>query len=184
MLCPCSGFGVTGMFQLVKARLTVPVTVLHTSDSLHYSGMAPVSEMQGQGETPRAPGMGTARVKGTMRGLRGFVGRKERKPAAAAWLVSTRPPKPSLAFLGRSWGLSTLPQAQSPHLRSGRRLWNHIGVLPALPPGTSDLASLRLGLAPLHSGASEGCGEHAWEEVWNTAPTVSCEEQGLLGWRL
>lgn len=99
MLCPCSGFGVTGMFQLVKARLTVPVTVLHTPDSLHYSGMAPVSEMQGQGETPRAPGMGTARVKGTMRGLRGFVGRKERKPAAAAWLVSTRPPSPLWLFL-------------------------------------------------------------------------------------
>lgn len=46
------------------------------------------------------------------------------------------------------------------------------------------MASLRLGLAPLHSGASEGCGEHAWEEVWNTARTVSCEERGLHGWRL
>lgn len=98
MFRPCSGFGVTGMFQLVKARLTVP-TVLHTPDSLHYSGTAPVSEMQGQEETPRAPGMGTARVKGTMWGLRGFVGRKERKPAAAAWLVSTRPQ----ALSGFSW---------------------------------------------------------------------------------
>ena len=89
MLRPCSGFGVTGMFQLVKARLTVP-TVLHTPDSLHYSGTAPVSEMQGQEETPRAPGMGTARVKGTMWGLRGFVGRKERKPAASKNMVSLR----------------------------------------------------------------------------------------------
>ena len=42
---PLLWFGVTGVFQLVKARLTVPVTV-HTPDSPHCSGTAPVSEMQ------------------------------------------------------------------------------------------------------------------------------------------
>ena len=42
---PLLWFGITGVFQLVKARLTVPVTV-HTPNSPHCSGTAPVSEMQ------------------------------------------------------------------------------------------------------------------------------------------
>ena len=124
--------------------------------------------------------MGTAQVKGTMWRLRGDVGRKERKPAAAAWLVSTDPKSSDL-----SWPVLVTVNPSSASVSSSTK-WaqplNHIGVLPALPPGTSDLASLRLGLAPLHSGASEGCGEHTWEEV--TARTVSCEERALHGWRL
>lgn len=124
--------------------------------------------------------MGTAQVKGTMWRLRGDVGRKERKPAAAAWLVSTNPKSSDL-----SWPVLVTVNPSSASVSSSTK-WaqplNHIGVLPALPPGTSDLASLRLGLAPLHSGASEGCGEHTWEEV--TARTVSCEERALHGWRL
>ena len=82
-----------GCVQSVKDHLTVPVTFLHAHDSRPTLAQAPilpfflVSGKQPQEETdrnPRAPRMGTGQVKGATWSLRGDLGRRERKRAAAS----------------------------------------------------------------------------------------------------